>query len=177
MSTPPHGPQGTYADGTLGHSGSDASRERAEHERDTGDAAYRQHKVLAALGNHLMGPPEDGHTWAELDDLLGWHHHGRTTGALSTLHKAGHVARLADKRNGSSVYVLPEYVLGRTVVAQGRSKATLTQGERHALDRMRRRLENTRALVDPSEHVKAAADDLETVLALVDRLTGWASDT
>lgn len=49
-------------------------------------------------------------------------HHGTASGTLSLLHKAGQIDRLAGKRNGQKIYVLPLYVGGRLTEAQGRAK-------------------------------------------------------
>lgn len=102
--------------GTSGWSGSDASRERAEREDNDGTTLGNQQEVQAALS--AVG--ERGFTWSELDKHLGWFHHGRTTGALSNLHKAGRISRLKQKRGRSSIYVANEHVAGRDSVAQGR---------------------------------------------------------
>jgi hypothetical protein len=56
-----------------------------------------------------------------LADICGWHH-GQASGALSDLHKAGLIARLVERRNRCSVYVLPEHVGGRATAAHGRNK-------------------------------------------------------
>lgn len=41
--------------------------------------------------------------------------HGQISGALSTLHKHGHVAMLSLRRDRQHVYVLPEYVNGQAL--------------------------------------------------------------
>lgn len=53
-----------------------------------------------------------GLTWAELASHLGIHH-GAASGVLSSLHKAGVIVRLSERRSRSMVYVLPEFVEGR----------------------------------------------------------------
>lgn len=53
-----------------------------------------------------------GATSGELQRHLG-RGHGQVSGALSTLHKGGHVAMLRLRRERQYVYVLPEYVNGR----------------------------------------------------------------
>jgi DNA-binding MarR family transcriptional regulator len=72
---------------------------------------------------HILGSAgEYGCTWKELADEMGTHH-GTASGALSSLHKVKEVARLSDKRNGSSIYVLPRYINGRKYVAYRSSAA------------------------------------------------------
>lgn len=56
-----------------------------------------------------------GMTWHELADATGTHH-GTASAMLSTLHRAGGLARLEEKRGRSSVYVAPEFVDGRPTV-------------------------------------------------------------
>jgi DNA-binding MarR family transcriptional regulator len=120
----PPGPQ--YA-GTEGHSGSEASEDRARTEAADGTVSARQRLVLAAL----RATGADGATWHELGRLLDLHH-GQVTSTLSNLHKAGTVMRLVEKRDRSSVYVLPDFARGRETVAQGRARAADVYP--HALD-------------------------------------------
>lgn len=101
--------------GTAGWSGSTASRQRAEDEAADGTLLSRQRAVLNILNE--AGPA--GQTWFEVGDFLDVHH-GAVTGALSSLHKAGMVVRLKERRGRSSIYVLPQYVGGRTTVPHGR---------------------------------------------------------
>lgn len=96
----------TYSDGTEGWSGSDTSRERAEHDRDTGTGTKRQRAVLAALD--AVGPT--GLTWKELGDLLHLHH-GSASSSLTNLHRTGQIYRTSRKRLRSKVYVLPSNLI------------------------------------------------------------------
>jgi tRNA nucleotidyltransferase/poly(A) polymerase len=99
--------------GTAGAAGSDASRERAESEAAEGVAEARQRRILEILAEAgILGA-----TWAEISEKTG-QHHGKVTGALSSMHKAGLVAALKfNRRNNSGVYVLPEYIVDRPVRA------------------------------------------------------------
>lgn len=123
---PTHGeavtlPETPYA-GTSGWSGSQTSRERAEDEDRGGVTTERQRVVLVLL--NARGSL--GATWRELAQVEGWHH-GQASGALSTLHKTGHIARLAtERRERCSVYVLPEFVGERETAEQGRAAADPT---------------------------------------------------
>lgn len=96
---------------TAGHSGSDTSRERAEHERDTGTLAERARQAITYLD--AMG--QRGLTVVDLREVTGLHH-GQASSVLSVLHKAGKIARLAERRDRCQVYVLPEYVRDRETV-------------------------------------------------------------
>ena len=96
--------------GTSGHSGSEASQERAEWQDDAGITSARDNNTLKRLAR--AGP--DGLTWRELATEASYHH-GEASGTLSRLHYAGAVARLQARRNRCSVYVLPENVNGRTL--------------------------------------------------------------
>lgn len=58
----------------------------------------------------------DGVTVKELCADMGVHH-GQGSAALSHLHKEGVIARLDERRSRASVYVLPEYVNGRALLA------------------------------------------------------------
>lgn len=53
-----------------------------------------------------------GMTWRELSKSTGLGH-GSVSAILSTLHGDGKIDRLRSKREGSKVYVLPMWVLGR----------------------------------------------------------------
>lgn len=94
--------------GTSGWSGSETSRERAEREDSDGTTGKRQRAALHRLHTAFAR----GLTWNELGDLEGWHH-GQVSAVLTGLHKRGVIARLAERRGRSQVYVLPEYVEGR----------------------------------------------------------------
>lgn len=104
--------------GTSGRGGSSASREMKAGEDADGTTGRRQAAALA----HLSQSGPAGITARELGELEGWHH-GQSSGALSTLHKVGRVARLAKVRRGrQSVYVLPEYAQDRAVAEFGGHK-------------------------------------------------------
>lgn len=53
-----------------------------------------------------------GNTQREVSSTLGLGH-GSASGALTRLHRADRLARLAQKRNGQYVYVTPQWVGGR----------------------------------------------------------------
>ena len=108
-------PELPYA-GTSGWSGSDTSRDRATLADSDGTT---QHTQQAALNLASQSGP-NGVTVAELRAL--GYHHGRASGALSVLHKAGHLARLTERRDRCQIYVLPEYVDDRETAEHGRRK-------------------------------------------------------
>lgn len=95
--------------GSSGWSGSDTSEARASDDDTNGTTSERQRATLAVVrqaGQH-------GVTWQELAERLGLHH-GKASGALSNLHKAGLITRVTETRNRCQVYVTPQNVAGRT---------------------------------------------------------------
>lgn len=108
-------PELPYA-GSSGWSGTDTSRERAEHMDSTGKTADNQKLTLALLEIKDI----KGVTWKDLADWYGWHH-GTASGVLSALHKADKIVRLVDRRDKCRIYVLPEYVQGRRFDAPRRN--------------------------------------------------------
>lgn len=104
--------------GTSGWSGSDTSQERAERMDTNGETESLQTRVLG----FLLDRGAYGATWREVDLELGIGHHGSSTGTLSDLHKAQHIARLADRRGRCKIYVHPTHVNGRETEVQGRRR-------------------------------------------------------
>ena len=94
---------------TSGWSGSSTSKERAERDDKTGTTSERQRQVV----RYLASQGTRGATWQDLAHRFGWHH-GTASGALSVLHKAGVIARLAETRDRCKVYVHPLHVDDRT---------------------------------------------------------------
>ena len=94
--------------GTSGHTASGASEARARREDRDGTTTRRQQEVLDALTD----AGRRGATWVDLGDRLGYHH-GQVSAPLSNLHRVGIICRLVERRDRSSVYVLPEHVNGR----------------------------------------------------------------
>lgn len=95
--------------GSSGWSGSEASRERAEYLDRSGITNKRQKKTIGLLNHYYRGL-----TWRKLNYLTGWGHQGASS-VLSTLHKENYIVRLAEKDDGSHLYVLPEHVDGREI--------------------------------------------------------------
>lgn len=94
-------PSTPYA-GTSGHSGSEASRDRAAREDANGTSGHRQQVILSILKD----AGAVGMTSAEFRDpkyALG--HHGNISGALSVLHKEGKIACTQGTRNRCHVYL------------------------------------------------------------------------
>jgi hypothetical protein len=79
------------------------------------DLPPRLRSVLYTVG----GTQEYGVTWRDLARMMSLHH-GQASGALSSLHRRGFVARLKEKRDGCSVYVTNRFVNDRDTVAYGR---------------------------------------------------------
>lgn len=107
---------GTFPYGhTSGYAaGSPTSEDRARTEDAAGTTTERQRRVLVILS----AAGTAGATWTDLATLTGWHH-GQASGALSTLHKSGLIARLDERRNRCAVYVLPEHVADRGTQPHG----------------------------------------------------------
>lgn len=103
--------------GTSGHGGNGASRDRAYADDSSGVTTMRQTRILTWLNQ--LG--EAGGTWKEASERFGWHA-GQSSGALSVLHKEGHVLRLQQRRQRCSVYVLPEYLADRATSPHGSHK-------------------------------------------------------
>lgn len=113
-------PSGEY---TAGHSGSDTSRERALTEARDGTKAKREMRVLG----FLLVVGTEGLTVRELREITGWHH-GQASAALSTLHKAGKIDRLTERRDKCLVYTHPEYTGDRQTSPYHRNRATAQYG-------------------------------------------------
>jgi len=94
--------------GTSGWSGSETSRDRAAIHDESTLTGERQRTTLDALSH----AGHAGLTWQDLSRCTGWHH-GVASGALSALHRAGLIARLAERRNGCHPYVRLSFVDGR----------------------------------------------------------------
>lgn len=84
--------------GTAGFVSQPASAQRAQSEAQSGEATARARAVLAHLEAHPTGL-----TWKELATLMNLHH-GQVSGALSNLHKSGHVFMLQTQRNRCHPY-------------------------------------------------------------------------
>lgn len=90
---------GGYPNG-IGHSGSETSE--AAQGKVTGKRAIEVHEAVQATWNHGM-------TCKELQKSLSIGH-GAASGALTRLHRAGHLVRLQESRSGQQVYVHPTYL-------------------------------------------------------------------
>lgn len=110
--------------GTSGWKGSSASYDRAIEEDGNGTTGKRQKQTLVSLGAAGIR----GLTWKELGELHGWHH-GQSSGCLSVLHLEGLVARLKERRNRCSIYVLPAFVNGREISERKKNTCKHCGGE------------------------------------------------
>jgi len=128
MSDQPILPYGGNTEPNSGHAGSEASRDRARTEDADGTTSYRQRKVRM----FIEAAGERGMTWAEVAEACRLHH-GQASGALSSLHRAGKIARLNERRNRCSVYVMPDQVAGREAVLSGVTSTTALLGDMAAL--------------------------------------------
>jgi hypothetical protein len=140
---------------TMGHSGSETSRDRAVMEANDGTATARQRFVLRRAG--LL--PEYGVTVKEL----------REASVLSTLHLDGRLARLRLARDRCKVYVLPEHVNGRETEEHGRNKVVTqfhTEAEEAAVRRLRFAIRHSFG-----SQTYVPTSDLITVVELLERQT------
>ena len=106
--------------GTSGWAGSKASQDRQMMLDETGETGKRQSMVLSELqdaGTH-------GATWRDIALALELHH-GQASAALSVLHREGLIARLEERRNKCSIYVLPEFVAGRQTADAMKTQASI----------------------------------------------------
>lgn len=149
--------------GTSGWSGSATSRERAETNDASGVTAYRHRRILRSLARAR----EHGRTVGEIGRELEVGH-GAASGALTVLHKGGHITRVKERRNRQEVYVLPEYVDGReeSPYRPNPARARLAEAEAR-IDAARAVLEDyktvaARPTTDPAE-ATAIADVVEAV--------------
>lgn len=98
--------------GGSGHVAVDTSVERQQRQDADGSTAATQAFVVGQVAD----AGDTGLTVGELREIgFGRFHHGRISGALSDLHKAGRLAALTERRGRAHVYVLPEHVEGREV--------------------------------------------------------------
>lgn len=112
-----NGPITPYA-GTSGWSGSAASEERARSRDANGKTATVQQRVAEMVERS----GSQGRTIAEIRNWIPNEHHGTLSGALTVLHKGGKVLRLTTRRGKCSVYVAPQFLLGREAVPPKRLK-------------------------------------------------------
>lgn len=103
----------TYA-GTSGHSPADTSKARTEYL----DAAGITGTVQRIAYEMTVTAGYTGCTQKEIA-LRGNLSKRTVSSALTNLHKSGHLARLAEARNGSKIYVHPREVDGRATEKPG----------------------------------------------------------
>lgn len=92
----------TYS-GTAGAVNQPASAQRAKREATSGAATERARKILDVLADLPHGA-----TWKQLGNVLGLHH-GQVSGALSNLHRSGHVFMLHQQRDKCHLYVHAQF--------------------------------------------------------------------
>lgn len=103
--------------GTRGASGSSSSEDAAYADLVHGVTNVTQRLVLILAAQ----AGTKGITVAEVREQKGSLHHGRISSALTKQHIAGKLVALHERRGHCGVYVLPEYVNGRTVRPYHRS--------------------------------------------------------
>lgn len=95
--------------------------DKADNEKVT--PAWRDRSLLQKTYIEAARGGMRGVTWYEVSSRLRVHH-GNSSGALSTLHKQGTLARLCETRGGCSIYVTPSSVgLRETIPYGGKPKS------------------------------------------------------
>lgn len=122
--------------GTSGWAGSQASRDRQMMLDETGETGKRQKQVMAELRN----AGTYGAIWRDIALSLGLHH-GQASAALSVLHREGLIARLDEKRAKCSIYVLPEYVNGRSTSDAMKTQASINANAIRAIRELHSEIE------------------------------------
>jgi len=80
----------------------------------------------------LNATRERGMTWRDVSAVFETNH-GSASGLLSRLHRAGQIIRLSEEREGSHVYVMPEWVLGRNTERSRRTTNNLLMDDMAAV--------------------------------------------
>ena len=115
----------TYA-GTAGAVNQPASQQRAKREASNGAVTERARLIL-----RLLEAKPEGMTWKELGSVLNLHH-GQVSGALSNLHKTGHVFMLQAQRNKCHPYCHATWRVNYTTDQRIDEPAQTKAGKRNA---------------------------------------------
>lgn len=147
--------------GTTGYvAGSDTSKGRAESEARSGVARKRLQTVLDALQHQPRGL-----IWKQLGALLSLHH-GQVSGALSTLHKAGEVFQIRERRGNCHPYVhrkfLGDYHPSQVILEPSSTRS----GTRNALTN-----EVIKAAREVTWHMDGAMERLTDAIRRLDQAT------
>jgi hypothetical protein len=120
-----------YADRSGHVADSDTSTDRAIQEDNSGVTAARQRAIL----DYVESRGWEGAIWSEVAEALNLHH-GQASGALSVLHKAGHLfVKRNTKRHNCAVYVGASYKpFVRPEERQDEPKQTSNTKQQLALD-------------------------------------------
>lgn len=114
----------TY-NGTAGAVNQPASQQRAKREASNGAATERARLILQFLA---ISP--EGMTWKQLGRVLNLHH-GQVSGALSNLHKSGHVFMLHQQRDKCHLYVHAQFRVNYTTDERIDEPAQTKAGKRN----------------------------------------------
>jgi hypothetical protein len=114
----------TY-NGTAGAVNQPASQQRAKREATSGAATERARLILAVLAELPQGA-----TWKQLGAVLGLHH-GQVSGALSNLHKSGHVFMLHQQRDKCHLYCHAQFRVNYTTDERIDEPAQTKAGKRN----------------------------------------------
>lgn len=100
-----------------------SSKDAGEHLRSSGATS----DLKRAIWNTVDRKGSAGMTVKEFTHLSG-EHHGQVSGAFSTMHQRGDLARLTERRARYEVYVVPQYLNGR----QTREHASIIRARKDA---------------------------------------------
>lgn len=114
----------TY-NGTAGAVNQPASQQRAKREATSGAATERARLILAVLAELPQGA-----TWKQLGAVLGLHH-GQVSGALSNLHKSGHVFMLHQQQDKCHLYCHAQFRVNYTTDERIDEPAQTKAGKRN----------------------------------------------
>ena len=115
----------TY-NGTAGAVNQPASQQRAKREASNGAATERARLIL-----NVLAELPDGATWKQLGSVLTLHH-GQVSGALSNLHKSGHVFMLHKQKDRCHLYVHAKFRVNYTTDERIDEPAQTKAGKRNA---------------------------------------------
>lgn len=136
-----------------------SSRDAGEHLARSGSTKALKHAIFTAAA--MAGP--EGLTVKEFSDELAEQghpvHHGRVSSAFSTMHEAGFLARLTERRGRYETYVLSSVVNGRPT----REHASVARKKRE--DQIKQAVDQVEALYGPKYRAPA---EVRHLIALVD---------
>ena len=146
-----------------------SSRDAGEHLARSGKTAELKRDIRITLA----GRTTSGMTVKEYVRLSG-RHHGQVSGAFSTLHERGDLARLKERRDRYEVYVLPEHVDGRD------TREHRAVAKRRAREELVAQIEATEDVLDGWPQMvltpwgRAVDEEVQTLITTINEYIGRA---